>query len=184
MNLEQNPWTTLSKREIYDNPWIHLEEHQVINPKGGRGIYGVVSFKNRAIGIIPIDAQGFTWLVGQYRYALNEFSWEIPMGGGPLLVDPLEAAQKELKEETGFTAAQWQQLLKIHTSNSVTDEEGYVYLAQDLSAGETEWDETEVLHLKHLPFTEALDMAMRGEITDSLSLAGLFKAAKVLGIWK
>lgn len=184
MDEKRNPWKTLSKREVYDNPWIHVEEHQVINPNGGKGIYGKVHFKNRAIGIIPIDENGYTWLVGQYRYTLDAYSWEIPMGGGPLESEPLDAAKRELKEETGLTAANWTTLLEIHTSNSVTDELGYVFVAEDLTQGETEFEETEDLKIMHLPFTEALEMAMDGRITDSLSLAGLFKAAKHLGIWK
>lgn len=184
MKKEINPWTTLEKKEVYDNKWIHVEEHQVINPNGGKGIYGLVQFKNRAIGIIPIDENQYTWLVGQFRYALNEYSWEIPMGGGPLEVAPLDAAIRELKEETGLSAKNWQELLKIHTSNSVTDEVGFVFLAQELEHGETEFEETEDLKIWHLPFAQALEMAMKGEITDSLSLAGIFKAAKVLGYWK
>jgi 8-oxo-dGTP pyrophosphatase MutT (NUDIX family) len=183
MEEQTNPWQTLSTRAVYDNPWIQVEEHQVINPKGGEGIYGVVSFKNRAIGIIPIDEHGNTWLIGQYRYTLKAYSWEIPMGGGPLEVEPLEAAKKELKEETGLSAQSWETLLTIHTSNSVTDEIGYVYLARELSKGATEFDETEDLQIKQIPFVQALAMAMNGEITDSLSLAGLFKAAKVLNYW-
>jgi 8-oxo-dGTP pyrophosphatase MutT (NUDIX family) len=184
MKAKSKAWTTLSRAVVYDNPWIHVEEHQVINPRGGQGIYGVVSFKNRAIGIIPIDAKGYTWLVGQERYTLNEYSWEIPMGGGAMDCTPLEAAKRELQEETGLQAASWEELLKIHTSNSVTDEVGYVFLAKDLQHGPPAFDETELLKIKHLPFEEALAMAMQGAITDSLSLAGLFKAAKVLGIWK
>lgn len=183
MDKMDNPWRTLSKKDIYDNPWIHVEEHQVINPRGGRGIYGVVSFKNRAIGIIPIDEQGNTWLVGQYRYTLDAYSWEIPMGGGSLDIEPLEAAKRELKEETGLSAQSWEPLLTIHTSNSVTDEIGFVYLARDLSKGSTQFDETEDLQIKQIPFEEALAMAMKGEITDSLSLAGIFKAARVLNYW-
>src|SRR5690349_10870140 len=108
--MEKNPWTTLSSRPIYDNRWINVREDQVLNPSGGPGIYGVVSFKNKAIGIVPVDADGNTWLVGQYRYTLNEYSWEIPMGGGPNEQDPLLSAQRELQEETGFTATRWTRL--------------------------------------------------------------------------
>lgn len=178
----KNPWTTLSTQPIYQNHWISLREDQVINPKGGRGIYGVVSFKNKALGIIPIDADNNTWLVGQYRYALNEYSWEIPMGGGLLENSRLDAAKRELKEETGFTAAKWTEIARLHTSNSVTDEEGFVYLAQDLTAGETEFEETEDLQLKKVPLAEAVEMVMRNEITDAISVAGLLKAARMLGI--
>jgi 8-oxo-dGTP pyrophosphatase MutT (NUDIX family) len=183
MKNPANPWTTLSSKEIYDNRWIQVTEHQVINPNGGEGIYGTVHFKNRAIGIIPIDGRGYTWLVGQYRYALEEYSWEIPMGGGLLDIEPLDAAKKELKEETGLRASDWTELLKIHTSNSVTDEVGFVFLARNLVQGETEFEETEDLKIWHLPFNDALEMAMDGRITDSLSLAGIFKAAKVLQLW-
>src|SRR4028118_1164079 len=107
MEQHPNPWKTLSTRPLYDNPWINVREDQVINPKGGNGIYGVVHMKNKAIGIIPVDEEGYTWLVGQYRYSVDEYSWEIPMGGGPIEIDVLESAKRELKEETGFTAARW-----------------------------------------------------------------------------
>ena len=104
-----NPWQVLSSAVQYENPWISVREDQVLNPAGGPGIYGVVSMKNKAIGIIPVDAGGYTWLVGQYRYPLSEYSWEIPMGGGPVALDVLESAQRELREETGFTARRWDQ---------------------------------------------------------------------------
>ena len=177
----ENPWKTLNNSKIYENPWIRLEEHEVINPAGNSGIYGKVHFKNRALAIIPIDEAGNTWLIGQYRYPLDIYSWEIPMGGGPLEIDYLESAKRELKEETGLKAEKWTQIMTIHTSNSVTDEEGYVFLAEGLTQGETEFEETEVLQIKTLPFREALEMVMSGEITDSLSIAGILKAARILG---
>ena len=178
----KNPWTTLSTRKIYDNPWISVQEDQIINPGGGKGIYGKVSFKNKAIGIIPIDDEGNTWLVGQYRYTLNEYSWEIPMGGGLLEVDPLASAKRELKEETGLTASSWKNIMRIHTSNSVTDEEGFIFLARNLTAGETEFEETEDLRVMKLPLSEAVQMVMDQKITDSLSIAGLLKVARMLEI--
>ncbi|WP_240737396.1 NUDIX domain-containing protein [Hymenobacter metallicola] len=175
-----NPWQTLSSEVKYHNPWIRVREDQVINPKGGRGIYGVVSMKNKALGIIPVDAEGNTWLVGQYRYALNEYSWEIPMGGGPVELDILESAQRELKEETGFTARRWTNIARLHTSNSVTDEEGFVFLAEELEAGEVEPEETEDLRLWKLPLAEAIAMVMDNRITDCISVAGLLKAERIL----
>ncbi|MCB2407506.1 NUDIX domain-containing protein [Hymenobacter lucidus] len=175
-----NPWQTLSSEITYQNPWISVREDQVVNPKGGRGIYGVVSMKNKALGIVPVDADGNTWLVGQYRYALNEYSWEIPMGGGPIELDILESAQRELKEETGFTARRWTNIARLHTSNSVTDEEGFVFLAEELEAGEVEPEETEDLRLWKLPLAEAVAMAMDNRITDAISVAGLLKAERVL----
>ncbi|GGK66141.1 NUDIX domain-containing protein [Rufibacter glacialis] len=176
----ENPWKTLDSRPVYSNPWISVREEQVINPGGGQGIYGIVSMKNKAIGIIPVDDEGNTWLVGQYRYPLKEYSWEIPMGGGPVEQDVLESAKRELKEETGFTAGQWTNIGRIHTSNSVTDEEGYIFLAEDLTAGETEFEETEDLKIWKLPLHEAVRMAMDSEITDAISIAGLLKAEKIL----
>jgi 8-oxo-dGTP pyrophosphatase MutT (NUDIX family) len=176
----ENPWNTLSSKVIYENPWIKVEEDQVLNPSGGKGIYGKVHFKNKAIGVIPLDEELNTWIIGQYRYTLNEYSWEIPMGGGPASLSPLEGAKKELKEETGFSAQKWRQILKIHTSNSVTDEVGYVYIAEDLTKGETSFDETEELEVKKIPFTEAVAMVMEGKITDAISIAGILKAEKIL----
>jgi 8-oxo-dGTP pyrophosphatase MutT (NUDIX family) len=175
-----NPWQTLSTEVKYQNPWISVREDQVLNPGGGRGIYGVVSMKNKALGIVPVDADGNTWLVGQYRYPLNEYSWEIPMGGGLIELDILESAQRELKEETGLTAARWTRIARLHTSNSVTDEEGFVYLAEDLTQGEVDPEETEDLRIWKLPLAEAIQMVVDDRITDGISVAGLLKAEKVL----
>ena len=175
-----NPWQTLGTEVRYQNPWISVREDQVLNPGGGRGIYGVVSMKNKALGIVPLDAEGNTWLVGQYRYPLNEYSWEIPMGGGLVEHDILASAQRELKEETGLLAARWTRIARLHTSNSVTDEEGFVFLAEDLTQGELEPEETEDLRLWKLPLAEAIRMVMTDRIPDAVSVAGLLKAEKVL----
>jgi 8-oxo-dGTP pyrophosphatase MutT (NUDIX family) len=180
--MKDNPWKIIESKPIYDNQWIYVEEDQVIKPNGAPGIYGKVHMKNKAIGIIPLDEYQNTWLVGQYRYTLNEYSWEIPTGGGPIKDDPLLSAQRELKEETGLIAKSWKKLLRIHTSNSVTDEEGFVFLAQDLTQGETDFDDTEVISIRKIPLREALDMVIKDEITDSLSIAGLLKLARQLGI--
>ena len=182
MEEDKNPWQTLSTRPIYENPWISLREDQVINPGGGKGIYGVVSFKNKAIGIVTVDDEGYTYLVGQYRYPLNEYSWEIPEGGGPVGSDPLESAKRELKEETGFTAKRWKNICRIHTSNSVTSEEGFLFLAQGLEAGEAEPEETEDLRIRKILLKEAVELVMQDKITDSLSIAGILKAARLLGV--
>ncbi|NVJ85573.1 MAG: NUDIX hydrolase [Algoriphagus sp.] len=177
----ENPWKTLKIKPLYENPWIKLEEHDILNPAGNPGIYGKVHFKNKALGIIPIDSEGNTWLVGQYRYTLEAYSWEIPMGGGPIGQDILQSAQRELKEETGLIASRWTEIMKIHTSNSVTDEEGFVFLAEELTQEEPEFEETEVLQIKKLPFQEALNWVMEGKITDGISIAGILKAARILG---
>lgn len=176
-------WKTLSTRQVYDNNWIMLEEHQVINPAGGNGIYGKVHFKNKAIGIVALDEEGNTWLVGQHRYTLNEYTWEIPEGGCPLGTLPLDSAKRELKEETGITASRWQQLMRFHTSNSVTDEEGFIFLAEGLTFGKNDLEDTEAdLVVKKLPFNEALDLVMNGAITDSMSVAGILKVARMKGL--
>lgn len=175
MNEKENPWTTLSSKEIYDNPWIQLEEHQVLNPNGGKGIYGKVHFKNLAIGVIPIFENGDTILVGQYRYPLDAYSWEIPEGGGLLNTDPLISAKRELLEETGLSANKWTKLLEMHLSNSVSDEHSIIYVAEMLTEGDAEPEETEQLQIKRLPLVETFELVMKGEITDSMSVAGLLK---------
>ena len=171
----KNPWQPQSSKLVFENPWLTLHEDEVINPGGGLSHYGKVNFKNLAIGIIPLDEDNNTWLVGQYRYVPDCYSWEIPMGGGPLHIEPLESAKRELKEETGLIANEWQLLMRCHTSNSVTDELGLVYVARDLTQGKTEFEETEDLLIKKLPLEEAVERVLNGEITDSLSIAGLLK---------
>jgi len=177
MSKYENPWKTLSVRDVYDNPWINVSEHEVTNPSGHPGIYGKVSFKNLACGIIPLDENDITWIVGQYRYTLDEYSWEIPMGGVACGTDPLAGAKQELKEETGLSASHWEQILAVHLSNSITDEAGFVYVAKGLEHGETKFDDTEKLEIRQLPFVELLNMTMNGEITDVLSVAGVLKLA-------
>lgn len=177
---QRGPWTRLESEVVYDNKWLNVSHEKVVTPAGTEGVYGVVHFKSRAIAIVPIDEQNHTWLVKQFRYTLNEYSWELPMGGAPLDEEPMIGAQRELKEETGLTAASWQQIMKLHTSNSVTDEEGYVFLARDLTYGEQELEPTEDIELMRLPFAEAVEMVKRGEITDAISAAALLHAAAYL----
>lgn len=180
MEEDKNPWTTLSGEEKYDNRWINVTEYQVINPSGGHGIYGKVHFKNKAVGIIPIDAEGNTWLVGQYRYTLNAFHWEIPEGGAPEGEDPLTAARRELQEETGLTARKWSVLTRLHTSNSVTDEEGIIFLAEDLEYGNANLEETEAgMKVWKLTLREAIELVHEQKITDSMSMIGLLKLARI-----
>ena len=165
-----NPWKTLSTREVYDNPWIRVRQDEVIRPDGQPGIYGVVHFKNKAIAVLPIDEDGYTYLVGQYRYTLNLYSWEIPEGGCPEGEEPLEAAKRELLEETGLMATQWTQLGTAHMSNSVSDEDAVLFLATGLTQGEAQPEGTEKLEVRRVEFAEALRMVMAGEITDSLAV--------------
>ena len=176
----KNPWTTRSSRIAYDNPWIQITHREVITPTGTDGIYGVVHFKNLAVGVVPLDEEHNTWLVGQYRYTLDQYSWEIPGGGGPLDGSPLVAAQKELAEETGIRATHWTKVLELHTSNSVTDEFGMVFIARGLSFGEAAPEETEELAIRKLPFSEALEMVFNGQITDALSQVALMRVGFML----
>lgn len=179
----KNPWITLSGEVKYDNPWITVTEYQVINPSGGRGIYGKVHFKNKAIGIVPLDDELNTWLVGQYRYTLNAWHWEIPEGGGRMDQPPLDSAKRELREETGLSARKWTEIVHLHTSNSVTDEEGFIFLAEELEEGASALEDTEAdLRVWKLPLREALDMVLEGKITDSMSVMGILKVARMKGI--
>lgn len=173
---EINPWKTLDSEVKYDNNWINLTEHQVINPSGGKGIYGEIHFKNLALGILPLDEDYNTWLVGQYRFPLKAYSWEIPEGGGPFDEAPLESAKRELLEETGMSAKHWREIQRMHLSNSVTDEYAIIYVATDLTQGIAEPDETEELVIRKVPFEAAYQMVLTGEITDSMSVAAILRA--------
>lgn len=176
----ENPWKTKNSELKYENPWISVTEHQVINAAGNDGIYGTVHFKNIAIGIIPLDENNNTWLLGQYRYPLNQYSWEICEGGGKMGVDTLDSAKRELMEELGIKATDWIKLLDMHLSNSVSDEVGIIYIAKNLSYFNPEPEEDEVLSIKKVSFNEAYEMVMKGEITDSLSVAGILKTKILL----
>ena len=184
--MEENPWQIRSEQKVYDNPWISLTEYAVINPAGKNGIYGKVHFKNTAVGIMVLDEAFNTYLVGQYRFTIGQYSWEIPEGGALVNEDPLEGAKKELLEETGLKAEHWEQLLTMHLSNSVSDEWAIVYLARNLTQHEVMPEETEQLVNKKLPFIEAYEMVEAGIITDSMSVAAILKTKVLLaeGRWK
>lgn len=172
-----NPWKTLKTTVPYENPWVRVSHNEVLNPAGNPGIYGVVHFKNHAVGIVPVDEEGYTWLVGQYRYALGSYQWEIPEGGCPVGTDTLTTAQRELKEETGLVAKEWTQLMEFHLSNSVTDEYGVAYLAKGLRQEPAEPEETEDITLRRLPLSEAIQMTLDGRIKDALSIMALQRVA-------
>lgn len=177
---EENPWKIISAKQVYDNPWISVTAYDVINPSGGNGIYGKVHFKNRAIGIVALDEHNQLFLVGQYRFVLDRYSWELPEGGGPLDETPLDAAKRELLEETGLVAENWEVLLEMDLSNSVTDEEVTVFLATGLMQKEADPEPTEQLQVVRRPFSQVFDWVMNGEITDSITVAAILKL-KVLG---
>jgi 8-oxo-dGTP pyrophosphatase MutT (NUDIX family) len=173
-NQSENPWRTLASRDVYDNNWINVREDSVLRPDGERVIYGVVHFKNIAVGVLALDADD-VYLVGQYRYTLESYSWEIPEGGCPEGEEPLRAAQRELEEETGLRAERWEKLCEAHLSNSVSDELAVLFLAFGLTQGEHNPEGTEQLSVRRVAFDEALRMALAGEITDAMSLLAIFQ---------
>lgn len=175
MSHNSNPWKIQSKKEVYSNPWIQVEHHEVIDPSGAPGIYGKVHFKNIAVGILPIDEKGNTWIVGQYRYPLNRYSWEIPEGGCPIDTAPLESAKRELQEETGIIAQDWEVLMEADISNSITDEIAYLYVAKDLSFTSQSLESTEDITVRKIPFAELLEMVHKGKIRDSLTIMAVLQ---------
>lgn len=177
---KENPWKITSEKEIYDNPWIDVTEYQVINPSGNPGIYGKVHYKNIAIGILPLDNELNTYLVGQYRFVLGQYSWEMPEGGGYLGADPLESAKRELLEETGLKAREWTEIQRLHLSNSVSDELSILYLAQGLEQFDPEPEDTEQLIVHKVPFEEVYRMVCDGGITDAMTVAAVLKVRLML----
>jgi 8-oxo-dGTP pyrophosphatase MutT (NUDIX family) len=170
---EPASWRRLSRRTAYENAWITVWHDDVIRPDGEPGVYGIVHFANVAVGVVPIDDQDRVVLVGQHRYTLDRYSWEIPEGGSPRGEDPLDGARRELREETGYDATNWRELGRVHLSNSVSDEEAILYLATGLTSGEATPDGTEDLRVRHVAFDEALAMTVDGGITDAMSILGL-----------
>jgi 8-oxo-dGTP pyrophosphatase MutT (NUDIX family) len=175
MTKLMGPWRQLSCTQIYENPWLRLEHHQVKTPANTDGIYGKICFKNIAVGVVPIDDEGYTYLVKQYRYPLEEDSWEIPEGGSPINSSPLDSARRELLEETGLSARQWFKLQDLHTSNSVTDERAEVFIAGGLSQGQQDLEATEDILVSRVLLLDAVAMALDGRITDGISVAALLK---------
>jgi ADP-ribose pyrophosphatase len=174
------PWTRRAHAERYENAWISVEHHDVLTPAGKPGVYGVVHFKNLAIGVIPLDENQDTWIVGQYRYPHRAYSWEIPEGGGSLGTDPVLSAQRELAEEVGLRAGRWDLILEMDLSNSVTDERCLIYLARDLEPCARHPDETEELSLRRISFLELHQGVVTGQYRDSLTIAGVLKLKHML----
>ncbi len=171
----ENPWTTLKSEKVYDSPWIGLTKHDVLNPNGNEGTYSVIHFKNIALGILALDENYNTWIVGQYRYPINQYSWEIPEGGGKRDVEPLESAKRELLEETGITATKWTKIQELYLSNSASDEFCILYVAQGLTFGEAQPEDNEQLEVRKLHFDELYKMVEDGQITDSLTVAAVLR---------
>jgi 8-oxo-dGTP pyrophosphatase MutT (NUDIX family) len=180
MNELHNPWTILSAEDRYENNWIKVTHFDVLNPSGGKGVYGKVHFKSLAIGIVPLDADLNIYLVGQYRFPIEKYTWELPEGGGPFDEVPLDSAKRELEEETGLRAGEWSELFRMHLSNSVSDEYSITYLARGLTQHAPLPEETEQLVIKKIPFEEAYKMVGENIITDSITVAALFKIKVML----
>jgi 8-oxo-dGTP pyrophosphatase MutT (NUDIX family) len=178
-STRSGPWTRHSRRVEYENPWITVWHDEVLRPDGSPGVYGVVHFANAAVGVVALDADDRILLVGQHRYTLDAYSWEIPEGGVPEAEDALEGARRELREETGVEAQTWSELARFHLSNSVSDERGVIYLATDLRHGVAEPEPSEDLTVRWVPFAEALEMTLDGRITDAISLIGIERVALV-----
>jgi 8-oxo-dGTP pyrophosphatase MutT (NUDIX family) len=175
--MQEGRFVRRSRRVAYENPWLTVWHDEVTRPDGSPGIYGVVHFANVAVGVVALDADDRIVLVGQHRYTLDAMAWEIPEGGVPMAEDPLEGARRELREETGVTAATWHELGRMDLSNSVTDERAVMFLATDLTLGPAALDPTEVLEVRWVAFDEALAMCLDGRITDAISVAAIQRVA-------
>lgn len=171
------PWRRRARRVAYENPWITVWHDDVTRPDGSPGVYGVVHFVGLAAGIVALDDEDRVLLVGQHRYPLDAYSWEIPEGGVPSGENPLEGARRELREETGVVAATWREIGRFHLSNSVTDEAGVLYLATDLARESAAPEATEELAVRWIPFAEAVAMTLDGRITDAMAIMGIQRVA-------
>ncbi len=173
----RGPWSVLAERPAYENPWMRVTEYDVLRPDGSPGLYGVVSPKNLAVGVLPVFPDGTTVLVGQHRFTLDAHSWELPEGGGRIDHDPESTARRELREEAGLSARRWLRFLDYDVSNSITDERAIAFLAWELEEGETEREAAEAdMTMRRVGVQEALAMAMAGEIRDGFTLAMLAAA--------
>ena len=177
--MSTGPWIRHSSKVVYENDWIRVRHDDVTTPRGTPGIYGVVETAP-AIGVVPLDDELHTWLVGQFRYAVGTYTWEIPEGGGRPEEAVEDGARRELREETGLRAARLTPLGTMQTSNCFTDEIAHLFLAEQLTPGRSDPDPTEELEVRRLPFSKACDMARTGAIQDAMSIVALYRAEAVL----
>jgi 8-oxo-dGTP pyrophosphatase MutT (NUDIX family) len=167
------PWRRLTRRQVYANAWITVWHDEVDRPDGSPGIYGVVHYANEAVGVVVLDDDDRVLLVGQYRYTLDRYSWEIPEGGSPPGEPAVEGAKRELEEETGVIADEWRPIVRFTLSNSISDEAGVLYAAHARDHGEPHPDPTEDLAVRWVPLDEAIAMIRRAEIVDGMSIMAL-----------
>ncbi len=180
--MTKNPWKTISSRTVYSNPWITVREDSVLNPNGNPGIYGVVQSRI-ATGVVALTELNEVYLIGQYRYPTEMYSWEIPEGGAEVGEDPLSAIQRELREEAGVIASEWMPLgSEMHLSNCHSSERAFLYIARNLTVVAQEPDDTEVLAVKKVPFKEVLQMVDEGTIVDAMTIIAILRAQRMLGL--
>lgn len=171
-----NPWTVRAVTQPFANDWFRIDSHAVVHPGGAEGVYSVIRARRLAVGVLPIEADGSVHLVGQWRFPLARYSWEMPEGGADPGEDARACAARELAEETGMTAAALTPILEMDMSNSLSDERAVIFLALGLTPGEARPEATEVLKRRRAPFLDALALAADGRIRDSMTVAALFRA--------
>ena len=171
-----DPWIVERTTLAFENDWFRIDKNEVVHPDGSNGEYAVVRVRRLAVGVLPIEADGSVHLVGQWRFPLGRYSWEMPEGGAEPGEEALACAKRELEEETGLRAAHWAPILEMDLSNSLTDERGIVFLATGLQAGQAHPDDTEVLKQRRAPFSEVVQRVIRGQIRDSLTVAAVLRA--------
>ncbi|HWA00285.1 MAG TPA: NUDIX hydrolase [Caulobacterales bacterium] len=171
-----DPWQIVRVRRSYETDWFAVDDHDVINPAGKPGHYGVIRVRRPAVGVLPIEADGRVHMVGQWRFPLKRYSWEMPEGGAEPDEDVELCARRELEEETGLEAGRLQKILEMDLSNSLTDERATLFLATDLTAGEAQPEEVEVLRRQVAPFREILERVVDGRIRDGLTVAAVLRA--------
>jgi len=171
---QPNPYTVLGRQHLYSSPWIRLREDRFRHRRGAEGLYVVCGFQRIACGVLALDDQDRVILVGQWRYPLEAYSWEVPEGGGDITESPFEAIRRELAEEAGLSAGTWEPLAFFHASNSSTEEEAFLFLATGLevATGHRPEDDEELL-VHREPFQDCLARVLRGELTDSLTVMAL-----------
>ena len=170
------PWRSLGDSVLVDTPWMRVTRHPAIAPTGADADYVVVRPKNVGTGVLPLHDDGTVSLVGQHRFALMRYSWEMPEGGAPEGEDPFEAVKRELAEEAGLTAQHWRAALDLDLSNSITDERAMAWVAWGLSETETAPDETEVFLTARVPFRDLMAEIARGAVRDGLTVATAYRA--------
>jgi 8-oxo-dGTP pyrophosphatase MutT (NUDIX family) len=176
-----NPWKTLTSRIAYENAWMRVREDAVLRPDGQEGIYSVVELRP-SVGVVALNAAQEIVLVGQWRYPLGRYSWEIPRGGSTAgETDPEAVAKRELREEAGVEASHWQKLGAVDVNNGITSDVEHLFLATGLACGESHQDPEEQIEVRWTPFDEAVRMALGGEISEVCSVAAILMAARIVG---